>query len=192
MHNVYDFDTHFTIDVITRKFVSETSSKSTIMQYDHNSERITFEVPRMIEGHDVMECNKVEIHYTNTDGKTMESVNGLYEVDDIHISEDDENIAVFSWLISSNATTLVGSLNFLVRFSCYENDVITYAWSTDVYKKYSITSGINNSNAIAYEYADVLEKWKKELVGGSSGSIDMVEVKAYVDSQIGVVENGTY
>lgn len=163
MHSIYDFDTHFTIDVITRRFIPETSTKSTIMQYDHNSERITFEVPRLIEGHDVMGCNKVEIHYINVDNKTMETVRGVYEVDDLTISEDDENIAVFSWLVSSNATMLVGSLNFLVRFSCYEDGVTTYAWSTDVYKRYSITSGINNSNDIAYEYADILERWRMEL-----------------------------
>lgn len=197
MHSVFDGDAHFKIDVITRKFTQENDTKVMLMQYDHNSERFTFEIPRMIEGHDVMDCNKVEVHYINVDGKTNESVNGLYEVDDLQISEEDENIAVFSWLISSNATTLVGSLNFLIRFACSEDGVITYAWNTEVYKKYHITAGINNSNVIAYQYADVLERWKNELTGlGSGGSggtgVDMIEIKAYIDSQLGVIENGTY
>ena len=163
MHSIYDFDTHFKIDVVTRKFVQEPIGKSTLMQYDHNSERFTFEIPRMIEGHDVMDCNRVEIHYINVDGKTNESVRGLYEVEDLQISEEDDSIAIFSWLISSNATTLVGSLNFIIKFLCSENGVLTYAWNTDVYKKYTITSGINNGNEVAYEYADVLERWRKEL-----------------------------
>ena len=197
MHSVFDSDAHFNIDVITRKFTQASDTKVMVMQYDHNSERFTFEIPRMIEGHDVMDCNKVEIHYINIDGKTNESVKGLYEVDDLQISTEDENIATFSWLISSNATTLVGSLNFLIRFACSEDGVITYAWNTEVYKKYRVTEGMNNGNAIAYQYADVLERWKKELTGlGSGGSggtgVDMSEIKAYIDGQLGVIENGTY
>ena len=121
----------------------------------------------------------------------------MYEVEDLQISTEDENIATFSWLISSNATTLVGSLNFLIRFACSEDGVITYAWNTEVYKKYRVTEGMNNGNAIAYQYADVLERWKKELTGlGSGGSggtgVDMTEIKAYIDGQLGVIENGTY
>ena len=187
MHNVYDFDTHFQIDVITRKFTQEHSTKSTIMQYDHNSERFTFEIPRMIEGHDVMDCTNVEIHYINVGGKTNESVKGVYEVEDLQISPEDENIAVFSWLISSNATSLVGSLNFLIRFSCSENGTLTYAWSTDVYKKYSITSGMNNGNDVAYQYADVLEQWRKELNEIAQGVDGFSPVVKLDDIDTGVV-----
>ena len=59
-HNVYDTDNKFTIDGITRAIKNVSSSKTTVMQFDHNSEVFTFEVPRYIEGHDMTECNRVK------------------------------------------------------------------------------------------------------------------------------------
>ena len=40
-HSVYDTDTHFSINQITQAIKNESSSKTTLIQYDHNSERFT-------------------------------------------------------------------------------------------------------------------------------------------------------
>ena len=92
--SVVDSDAHFIIDLITRKVISNTD-KSDLAQFDHNSERITFECPRYIEGHDMLSCNKVVINYLDDD------LPGVYEVDDLKMKDSDT--AMFSWLISSNA-----------------------------------------------------------------------------------------
>ena len=47
------------------------------MQYDHNSECFTFEIPKEIEGHNVTDCNVVEIHYINIDN-TGNIYEGVY------------------------------------------------------------------------------------------------------------------
>lgn len=44
-HNVYDTDTHFSINPVTRMIKNESSKKVTLIQHDHNSERFTFELP---------------------------------------------------------------------------------------------------------------------------------------------------
>lgn len=67
-HNIIDSDMRFTVDAVSRRIKSE-SKKVTLMQNDHNSERFTFEIPRYIEGHDMMLCNKVEVHYLNSSVK---------------------------------------------------------------------------------------------------------------------------
>lgn len=164
MHSIYDFDTHFKIDPITRRITNESSSKSVLMQYDHNSERFTFEVPKLIEGHNVMDCTKVEIHYINLDSKNANNkTHGVYVVEDLQISPDDEDVAIFSWLISANATNYEGKLNFIVRFVCIEDGKLTYAWHSEVYNKILITSGMNNGEEVIQEYADVLQQWKDKL-----------------------------
>lgn len=164
MHSIYDFDTHFKIDPITRRITNESTAKSTLMQYDHNSERFTFEVPKMIEGHNVMDCTKVEIHYINADSKNASNKSiGVYEVEDLQLSPDDEEVAIFSWLISANATDYEGKLNFIVRFVCVEDGNITYAWHSEIYNKINITSGMNNGFEVIQQYADVLQQWKDEL-----------------------------
>ena len=82
-HPVYDTDLHLLIDPITREITNE-SGKTVIMQYDHNSERFTFEIPRYVDGHDMSLCNVVEFHYINTDAndKTIQNAD-VYQVDDL-------------------------------------------------------------------------------------------------------------
>ena len=142
-HNVYDTDTHFVIDPVTR-MITNTSKKTVIVQYDHNSERFTFEVPRYIDGHDMSSCNEVEIHFNNRGNGGQ--ANGTYTVTDLAIHPDDENIVTCSWLISEEATQFAGPLRFLVRYQCTTDGKIDYAWSTAPYNGITVTPGIYNAN----------------------------------------------
>lgn len=148
-HYLYDSDPHFKIDPISRKITNESSNKTTIIQHDHNSERFTFEVPRYIEGHDLSLCNVVEIHYVNIESNTKIIKAGVYSVDDLRIKEGDDDTVVCSWLVSNNATQLVGQLQFLVRFSCVSDTTgtVEYVWNTAVYNSINISNGIYNSES---------------------------------------------
>lgn len=161
LHGVHDTDARFVINPVTRQIKNESSKKTTLIQYDHNSERFTFEVPRHIEGHDMSLCNKVEIHYINVDAKTKQEFKGVYMVDDLHIA-DDEDVVICSWLISGGATRLVGKLSFIVRYACIEGNISTYSWNTAV-ASVDVSTGIDASAAVVADYSDVLEKWKAEL-----------------------------
>lgn len=168
---IKDKDPCFEIDPRTRAIKKVSAVRKTIMQYDHNSERFTFKLPKMVEGHDMMECNKVEVHYINIDATTQEQNAGVYTVKDLQADADDDEKLKCSWLISQNATKLCGSLNFLLRFSCVAEDgSIEYAWNTEIFSGSSITSGLYNSDVIVEQYADVLEQWKQELEGSAGGS----------------------
>ena len=160
---VSDSDKFFEIDPITRS-IKPLHQKTTIIQFDHNSERFTFSIPRIIEGHDMSTCTKVEVHYVNVDADTKEEVPGLYTVDDLGINPKDDANVTCTWLISQNATQKVGLLKFLVRFVCVNSDnVIEYAWNTGIYQSISIAPGIYNSETIIKQYADVIEQWKASI-----------------------------
>lgn len=148
-HILYDSDPHFKIDPISRKITNESSTKTTLIQHDHNSERFTFEVPRYVEGHDLSLCNVVEIHYLNVEANTKNVKAGIYTVEDLQIKADDETTVVCSWLVSHNATQFVGQLQFLVRFSCASEDTgkIEYVWNTAIYSSITISAGIYNTDA---------------------------------------------
>lgn len=182
-HSVYDADKYFIVDPITRKVEAE-NGKTTIIQYDHNSERFTFEVPHYIEGHDMSACNLVEIHYINVSAKTKEENKGVYVADDLRIDPEDSNKVICSWLISNQATQIIGSLNFIVRYCCEEDGVITYAWNTAV-SSVAVATGINASDFVASEYADILAQWKVELfnagyINAASMQNDIAVLKAQV------------
>ena len=163
-HSVYDSDAHFSINPKTRVLKREASAKKGLVQYDHNSERFTFEIPRWVEEHDMSLCNVVQIHYINIDSKTKEHKRGIYEVDDMQISPESDDVVILSWLISQNATQLVGSLNFLIRFACVADDgTLEYIWNTAAYGGIAVSNGIYNTNTIIEEYPDIFEALKVEI-----------------------------
>lgn len=168
-HNVIDSDKHFKIDITTREITNE-SGKVTLMQHDHNSERFTFEVPRYIDGHDMSLCNLVQIHYQNKETATNITFEDVYEVSDFKVDVVRDTIAVFSWLISGNATQYVGPLNFSVRFACVADDgTVEYAWNTAAHRGITVSSCFFNSEAVAAMYSDVLAQWYKDLYLASVG-----------------------
>ena len=175
-HSIYDTDSHFKIDQITRMIKNESSSKVTLIQGDHNSERFTFEMPRYIEGHDMSLCNVSRVHYLN--GEQV----GLYEIDDLQLSPNDEEVVICSWLISCNATGISAPLAFLLEFSCITDGVVDYRWNTAIYSGISIGKGMNNGDVIAYEYPDIFEMWKQSIE--YKGYQTEEQVRAIVDEII--------
>lgn len=173
-HKVYDTDPCFSINPYTRFIKNETSTKITLIQHDHNSERFTFEIPRFIEEHDMSLCNVVQVHYINIESGNRNQKEDVYDITDLHIDPDDDDKVICSWLISGNATKYVGSLNFVVRFSCVTDGVIEYAWNTAVFSGISVSTGIFNTNVIAEEYSDILASWTARIEaleqGGSGGT----------------------
>lgn len=172
IHDVYDSDNKFAIDGISRAIKNNSTSKTIVMQFDHNSEVFTFELPRYIEGHDMSECDRVEVHYLNIDSLTKQENGGIYLVDDLKVNTDDETKLTCSWLISQGATQLVGNLNFLLRFICLTDDVIDYVWNTAIFSGIYVSKGIYNSDIVAEQYIDTIRAWENRLkvVENSIGS----------------------
>lgn len=160
-HSVIDDDLRFIIDPSTRE-IDNGTQKVKLMQYDHNSEQFTFEIPRFVEGHDMSLCNSIRVNYININKSNREQHPGVYEVSDIKVEDDN---VIFSWLISRNATQYVGPLNFLIKFMCFDEDSnVIYEWHTDIFKNASVSTGMNNEESIVEEYADILEQWKNEIL----------------------------
>lgn len=187
IHRIYDTDTHFIIDPITRRVESE-SGKVSLMQYDHLSERFTFELPRFIEGHDMTLTDKVEIHYVNISSANKTTQNtDIYEVDDLQVSPDSNDVAICSWLLSKNATTYPGSLQFVIRFVCYDGEEITYQWFSDQHTAIKILPVIYNNEYMENNYGiDVVENWKRDVIAS------FYESEAYVAAERFVTETAVY
>ena len=171
-HSIYDTDKHFLIDPSTRS-ITALSDKLTLIQYDHNCERYTFEIPRMIEGHDMSDCDSVEIHFDNISKDRKKTNHDFYTVVDLKVSEEDSSIVIFSWLISEAATQLVGKLRFSIHFECYDEDgTRTYGLNTAYFEKITISSGVSNTENLIIEHSDfvsrmeLLAEQNKETIEG--------------------------
>ena len=183
-HSVYDTDPHFAIDPITRAIINQSTTKTQLMQYDHNSERFTFEIPRLVDGHDMQLCDKIEIHYINVDAATKQSNADVYKPDDMQLSPESDDVVIFSWLISGNATQYAGTLNFIIRFLCHTGTTIDYAWGTDMHKGISVGGSYSNGEMVVAEYSDVLEAWKAEIIAGLEGGAGVID-----NSHLSVLQN---
>lgn len=173
MHPVYDTDNHFTIDPVTRMVTNAQSHKTTLIQGDHNSERFTFELPKEIEGHDMKQCNVVQVHFNNIDVITKEQSKAFYQVTDLDVCDTDPSKLVLSWLISSEATKFVGPLSFVIRFSCVSEDgKVHYVWNTAVYSNITVANGICNTEVVIEEYTDLLAGWIADLEANQVISIE--------------------
>ena len=162
-HVVVDTDVHYKIDGITRSVTNVNETKRELVQNDHNSERFTFEIPRYVDGHDFSECNSVQVHYATFDEFEEMKGSGVYNVDDLHVSSEDENTVLLSWLISGNATSTVGTLNFSIRFACVNDGIVEYAWNTTVFKGITILPALNNLEGVVEDYSDILSQLETDL-----------------------------
>jgi hypothetical protein len=164
-HNskIKDTETHFIIDPVSRTITNALAANNTIVQYDHNSERFTFEIPRYVDGHDMSESTVVRIHYRNSASTGLIKTNGVYTPDDLKISDEDENTITFSWLLSSATSQNIGVLYFSIQFLCIEDETIVYAWNTGIYKDVSVVESINNTDEVVAEISDALIAVVNEL-----------------------------
>ena len=163
IHNVYDTGKCFEINGISR-FIKETSStKLVLVQGDHNSEIITFKMPRYIDGHDMLLCNKIRVHYINVDTKTNDSSADIYDVTDLALCEDCEDEVTFTWTVEAPATKYAGSLAFVIKFECVEEGNILYQWNTAKYIGINVLAGLDNSEGFVDKYSSVIDKWVNEL-----------------------------
>ena len=164
-HPVKDTDLHFVIDPVTR-VIKNNSEKIVIMQHDHQSEILTFELPRYIDTHDMSLSNAVRVHYINIGTSTKYTpVSGVYEVNDLQVDAANENLVTCSWTLTNNTTQLEGTLNFIIRFSCLTGDTIDYSWSTAIYSGIIVAKTIDSSDYVMTAIPDILEQWKASLKG---------------------------
>lgn len=180
-HNIVDSGKHFVINPLLRTITTETT-ELILSQGDHNSKRYTFDIPRIVEGHDMSVCNRVEVHYDNISKNKKETAEGVYIVDDIVVNE---NTVSFSWLISGNATRLAGTVQFWINFCCTnENDEVIYSWGTGVFKGVRVNANNRNTDVVIDIFPDVLEQWKKEIIDEVGVGVTDEQISAAVSDYL--------
>lgn len=182
IHNIIDTDSHFIIDPITRS-ISTKSDKLYVVQYDHDSEQFTFQVPRYVEEHDMSQCTRIEVHFTNITRNKKQQSDGVYYVRENDISSDYDTV-FFKWLVSRDATQLVGSLKFTITFICIDEDSnVSYQWSTGVFESIEVLTKLEHTAAVVTAYPDLYTKLKQDIIDSipsSGGEVDPAVVEQIV------------
>lgn len=194
-HPVPDTDTYFIIDPITRQIENTNRKKTVVMQYDHNSERFTFELPRYIDGHDMMECTSVTVNVDNIEVVESDGVevvgprvnSDAPDMTDLRVHPNDPEKVICSWCISRNSTQLAGILSFHIEFKCADSSGnVVYEWSTDNFDKIEVRTRKKNGEAAVVEHTDLLEQWRTRIFG--AGDSVMANIAAEGEAQVAVVQ----
>lgn len=161
IHPVYDTGERFKIEPLNRAIKCETHDKIYLVKDDHNSEVFTFEMPRFIEGHDMLLCNKVEVHYINTNSSTKETSSARYTVADFAVDPRDSEKVIFSWPVSRKATVFAGTLAFALHFACINESTrdTRYWWSTASCNIVTVLDSVSIPPEESGEETDLQEKW---------------------------------
>lgn len=162
MSVIRDDDSYYVIDPDTRLITKESGANDEVVQYDNNSERFSFKIPSTVEGFDVSNYDKIEIHYINTSSGTSvsnrESNEDVYEVDDL-VASSDENYYIFTWLLSQNGTQFAGTIKFQIHFLGSEEQT----WSTKVYSAINVAEGLNCKKLILEKNPDIIKRFEERV-----------------------------
>ena len=159
IHDVIDTGAPLIIDVATRRIVNPAGGKIILVKRDCRSERLTFELPRFIEEHDMLTCNVVEVHYCNTSADSTQSISDVYTGVDMQNCPDDDTLVQCTWLVGPNATRYAGTLVFSIKFKCVGPDGdLGYQWGTIDYAEAIVADSTDAATAIEEAYPDILAR----------------------------------
>ena len=114
--NLVDDDPYFTVDR-NKRLVSVPGTQDMIaVNFDENSEVITFKFPRYADGVD-LSTKEIYVNYERSDKTRNKALCTLTDTSDSYV--------VFTWVVSAYATQVEGTLNFNIEFRS-----VDYRWQT--------------------------------------------------------------
>lgn len=114
--NLVDDDPYFTVDR-NKRLVSVSGTQDMLaVNFDENSEVITFKFPRYADGVD-LSTKEIYVNYERSDKTRNKALCTLTDTSDSYV--------VFTWVVSAYATQVEGTLNFNIEFRS-----VDYRWQT--------------------------------------------------------------
>lgn len=155
-----------------------------IAKNDHNSVLLLFEIPKIVDGHDItVDGNIIHIHFANMDSTDATNVSkGMSEAVNVTV-DDEEGIVTFCWRIPNTATRYAGVVSIGVTIERYEDVDGTpqevYSWSTAPYGNTIVQDSMDNSDEVCEEDFDYLAKTCNAIV-----ELALADKIAYVEEEI--------
>ena len=137
--------------------------KKSIVQRDHNIERLTFDCPRYWYGKDISTLN-IYVNYISVSQKAKGDDPGSSLCENAVIDESDQDMMHFDWVITNNISQDVGGLLFLVCAKSVDSDGNEDVhWNSHLCKDLEVQEGLEASDSIAKKYPDVIESILSKL-----------------------------
>ena len=181
--SVKDSGEYFVINPTLRKVTVPHAHKAIGTVGDHNSEQVTFECPKTIDGHDVSKCARHYVTWVNADGDI-----GHDELQMVQVNQGTEGKIYLSWTIRNPLTVARGVIRFSIHFEDAE-----YRWSTTTCKDCDILDSINSVLGVyesIYVSGDALVIANYTPV--TDGTLSLEANAIIPEGTMEITDNGTY
>lgn len=158
-----NINTGLVIDPVTRSIsLKDGKEKIFVAKNDHNSTVLTFEIPKIIDGHDMSgEDTLIYIHFLNMSGEDVsKTLGGVSEV--TSTAFENEDTLSFYWRIPKIATGYAGILSLGITFECYDNVEGSveevYSWSSAPFSDIVVCDSLDEGKReVKREYNHLVE-----------------------------------
>jgi hypothetical protein len=135
-HNTKDANAPLLVDHVAQKVTIPPNQRTFGTVGDHRSEQITFQIPKSIDNHDMLTCDRAYVTWKNSDG--------VIGHDDLTLDDTDDEFGYFCWLIRDALTVARGVVQFSLHFECFNDaGTRTYSWGTTTCSDGEILDSIN-------------------------------------------------
>lgn len=108
---------------------------------DVNSQKITFKLPRIHEGHDLAECSLKVIRWKNTNIKTEDSSN-------LKVIDANATNIVVEWIVPPAAFVVAGNIEVAITFYDILNNVLAFSWNTASFSGFKVEKTLSQVGKI--------------------------------------------
>lgn len=137
--------------------------KKSIVQRDHNVDRLTFDCPRYWNGIDISKLN-IYVNYIAAGQKKQGKEPESFLCENVIVDEDNTDIFHFDWRITSNVSGFPDKLIFLVCAKSVDaegNEDVH--WNSRLCTSLEVQEGLEASDSIVKKYPDVIESILSKL-----------------------------
>lgn len=122
----------------------------------------------------------IRINYLNANAE-----GDVYDVDDAELQSD--GTISFTWLVGRHATSHKGNVRFNVCLKeCDENSIVLKEFNTTI-ATLPVLEGLETSEQVIVQYADILEQWKQKLFG--IGDTEEARIRAASETQLTAISD---
>ena len=132
--------------------------KKIAVQYEHNMESVTFDMPRYCDGIDMSKM-KIYVNYIRSD-----NIPGSHLVEDVTVDETDSELIHFTWTINGHVTEVSGNITMLVcARETDSNGKLTNLWSTELNSELYVSPGMKTTSVMVARYPDLVTQLLQRL-----------------------------
>ena len=156
--------------------------KKSIVQRDHNVDRLTFDCPRYWDGIDISKLN-IYVNYIAAGQKKQGEEPESFLCENVVADEDNPDMFHFDWRITSNVSKFQDKLIFIVCAKSVDaegNEELH--WNSRLCTDLEVQEGLEGNDAIVEKYPDVIEQILQKLknVDGASPEQIAAAVEEYI------------